>query len=564
MLTEVASAIGMTVALELHRELDHTIRTTPADKELRRRLFWTCYIMDRFMASGAKRPSLISDKSIELRLPSWSPNSAGLPIDGEYFHNSAAPQGNKSNQGSDGMLIEIVRILGITNRYLAAGGVKGEIYETSAYQNSKLIGGTGESHFPWHALSNLSKIRQDLEIWASSTPDVFFSVESLFGQPDSTTLVLSKLVYHLIHCLIYRPFLPIDLIELAGNGQHQPWQIEATNFCFMHANAIAELVEHGKHSVSIEWPAFVGYCICTAGTVHVHGAHYKGGREGEVFSASADFLTREMQQLSELRYAWASVQHQRDTLQAIYGCHSDLVKSRTSNPIRYSPVFQSDDFFDRYNETGHVFDGAYISFADTVVPSPDTYTGHDIYAPRFNNTLSGYGCSNDGIPTLPSSKRKPSSARKRILASGRRALTSTCDPIPRSSSTDQLPLPPLLRTNFSNGPSSMPNSSHGNYSPSRSYSTLPLAVEETPHDSSYDPMFGIPQMGAGGLQAGGYGYGEHAAPPAGGASKRRTPTPGGEEMDPFLRALEQLAENEHSRPGQHEMDYYLNGAQNGV
>jgi hypothetical protein len=70
----------------------------------------------------------------------------------------------------------------------------------------------------------------------------------------------------------------------------------------LHANAIAELVELRKQSTSIEWPAFVGYCIYTAGTVHVHGAHYKGGREGEVFSASADFSSREMQQLSELQY----------------------------------------------------------------------------------------------------------------------------------------------------------------------------------------------------------------------------------------------------------------------
>ena len=45
----------------------------------------------------------------------------------------------KKSQGSSGMLIDIVRILGITNRYLAAGGVK------------------GDSHFPWHSLSKSFK-----------------------------------------------------------------------------------------------------------------------------------------------------------------------------------------------------------------------------------------------------------------------------------------------------------------------------------------------------------------------------------------------------------------------
>jgi len=222
----------MAVALELHREFDVKKRLTPVEREMRRRLFWTCYVMDRFTACGSKRPSLIVDKSIVLHLPAWSPNPGTLPIEGEFFQNGSNLQyhsgSGKKSQGSSGMLIDIVRILGITNRYLAAGGVK------------------GDSHFPWHSLSNLSKIRQDLDIWASGTQDVYSSVDTLFGQPDSTTLVLSKLIYHLIHCLIYRPFLPINLAELAGTGQHQSWQIEATNLCFLHANAIAELVELGK------------------------------------------------------------------------------------------------------------------------------------------------------------------------------------------------------------------------------------------------------------------------------------------------------------------------------
>lgn len=225
------------------------------------------------------------------------------PIEGELFNAGPNMQyfqdSRRKTQGASGLLIDVARILGITNRYLAAGGVK------------------GDSHFPWHSLSNLSKIRQELDIWVAGTQDTFASIETLFGQPDSTTLLLSKLIYHLVHCLIYRPFLPINLAELRGTGQHQSWQIEATNLCFLHANAMAELVELGKSSANIEWPAFVGYCICTAGTVFVHGVHYKG-HEGEVFSSSADFLARTMHQLSWLRMVWAGVQHQRDTLQKIY------------------------------------------------------------------------------------------------------------------------------------------------------------------------------------------------------------------------------------------------------
>ena len=309
----------MALAMNLHREFPLNLKVPSSEREGRRRLFWACYLLDRFGACGSKRPSLISDECVVLRIPSWQSPGGGMPVEGEYF-----PNGPNFNP-----------------QYL--GGVK------------------GDSHFPWHASSTLSKIRQLLDIWASETQDTFASPENLFLQPDGTALILSKLIYHLIHCLIYRPFLPVDLAELAGTGQHQSWQIEATNLCFLHANAITELVEIGHASNISDWPAFVGYCVCTAGTIHVHGAHYHG-QKSEAFSASAEFLSRELQQLSNLKMLWTGIQHQRDTLQMIYGCHSELVKSLASNPMRFSPVFHLEDFFDRY--PGQYFDGSHLSFAE--------------------------------------------------------------------------------------------------------------------------------------------------------------------------------------------------------
>ncbi|KAH8591273.1 fungal-specific transcription factor domain-containing protein [Bisporella sp. PMI_857] len=591
----LSNGVGMAMALELHRDFDHKIRLTPVEREMRRRLFWTCYLMDRFVACGSKRPSLVSDKSIMLRLPSWCPTPTSLPVEGEFFQNGSNLQYHagtgKKSQGSSGMLIDIVRILGITNRYLAAGGVK------------------GDSHFPWHSLSNLSKIRQDLDIWASGTQDVFSSVDALFGQPDSTTLVLSKLIYHLIHCLIYRPFLPIDLAELAGTGQHQSWQIEATNLCFLHANAIAELVELGKQSPAIEWPAFVGYCICTAGTVHVHGAHYKGGREGEVFSASADFLSREMQQLSELRYAWSSVQHQRETLQTIYGCHSELVKSLATNPMRYSPVFHLEDFFDRYSDLGQFFDGAHISFSDILVDTAhDAFQGHDIYAGRTNQAGLPHRPS-DPLPTLATKWKSASGIRKKDhVKSTHRNSTSNGNghrgsneslisptvngnPMSDRHMSDAgigLQHQSLMETpaNFANN---IPTLAQTPFSPPYTFASLQGA-------EAFDPMFGMPNLQNGSIPSsvhggamegmsasnainagngingtnsmsggnginGGANYGFNMEPTAmtPGARSTGESTGGESEKDPFLSLLEQLAENEHSRGGPSELDFFLSG-----
>ncbi|KAK2624932.1 hypothetical protein QTJ16_005301 [Diplocarpon rosae] len=528
----IASGIGMAMALELHRECELQTQVTAVEREMRRRLFWTCYLMDRFLACGSRRPSLIADQCIRLRLPSWAPGPAVLPVEGDFFLNGSNlqyhPGAGKRSQGSSGMLIDIVRILGVTNRYLAAGGVK------------------GDSHFPWHSLSNLSKIRLELDLWASGTQDVFISIDTLFGQPDSTTLVLSKLIYHLVHCLIYRPFLPIDLAELAGTSQHQSWQVEATNLCFLHANAIAELVELGKQSSSIEWPAIVGYCICTAGTIHVHGTHYKGGRAGEVFSAAPDYLSREMGQLSELRLAWAAAQHQRETLQTILGCHAELVTSLARNPVRYSPVFHRADFFDRYSDLGLSLDGAHVSFTDILPESlaPEQDTGHGFYA---------HGSEAPASVAVSLAPRAHPSAP--IL-----------DPAHAVTSKQPAHASPILTRHARRPP---PAPASGPLSPPSPASTFssPFTFSGQP-DAGYDPMFGM-------SFAYGHGHGHsdssnHAHGPGHGmrrgggggtpgAESTATLGTGSDEKDPFLTLMEQLAEDERSRGGPGELDLFVDG-----
>ncbi|KAF7171440.1 hypothetical protein CNMCM5623_003798 [Aspergillus felis] len=559
---------SMAIALDLYREPPKSLPA--AEREMRRRLFWAVYIMDRFLTCGSKRPGLIADPSIVLRLPAWSPHAAGLNVEGELF-NTVGPNIQYSSDprrkpGATALLIDITRILGITNRYLAAGGVK------------------GDSHFPWHSLSNLSKIRQELDIWATGTQDVFASVEALFGHPESCILLLSKLIYHLVHCLIYRPFLPIDLVELRGTGQHQSWQIEATNLCFSHSNAIAELVELARNSPLIEWPAFVGYCVCTAGTVHVHGVHYKG-REGEVFSSSAEFLTREIHQLTWLGSYWAGVQHQREMLQTIYTCHAELVRTLATSPMRFSPVFHLEDFLDRY--PGLTADGSHVRLVDmNDTPSFDQY-----YRP-----MTAYPAYHNQPPrapvTLPSN-HSPSPRRDS------HSTTSTATKPPGVSSPSltfhhsQHPQPsPQLQPTFTLGNADLTHSSasnasnghhsHSNHHPNNhSFSPPPpsamfgfsppaflaesLHVAPTPPSHPQYATFPFDSSSSSNHQnhtgqtimtpgAQSQASSSHTAGAGGGSEA------GSIEKDPFLSLLEQLAENEqNSAGGPSELDFFLGG-----
>ncbi|KAJ5304719.1 uncharacterized protein N7443_004379 [Penicillium atrosanguineum] len=544
-----SNCVAMVVALDLLREVPTKINMSPAEREMRRRLFWSIYLMDRFITCGSRRPCLISDHSIVLRLPSWSPHAAGLSVDGELFHVGPNIQYSADSRrkapSAASLLIDITRILGVTNRYLAAGGVK------------------GDSHFPWHALSNLSKIRQELDIWAAGTQDVFASIEVLFGHPESTILLLSKLIYHLVHCLVYRPFLPIDLVELRGTGQHQSWQIEATNLCFSHSNAIAELVELGRDSPLVEWPAFVGYCVCTAGTVHVHGVHYKG-REGEVFSSSAEFLTREMHQLAWLRNAWAGVQHQRELLQSIYTCHAELVRNLASSPMRFSPVFHLEDFLDRY--PGLAVDGAHVRLIDTgddLVSSANFIDRQDHYyqrpmAPPYQ--ARGFFEPRPSLSSQPGPERRLSHPQfKHLQAPTSPALHFHAPNNTNSQASPSLstifPQTDLQENAHLSLPSAFSPSAFGLSPPS--FLTDPsLNIAPTPpsnpqyatfpFDNNLNNLNGTGTALTPGAQS--QTSGSHTASETGTAEK-----------DPFLSLLEQLAENENSQGGPSELDFFLSG-----
>ncbi|TQV93910.1 fungal specific transcription factor [Cordyceps javanica] len=592
----LTNAIASALGLELHREMDAHAQVTQMERETRRRLFWACYQLDRLLSSGSKRPGLISDDAIILRLPSWSYKPSSAPTEGEFFDcgsNLQYFQGSgKKSQGSSGMFIDICRILGITSKYLAAGGVK------------------GDSHFPWHSLSNLSRIRQDLDTWASGTNNAFATIESLFGQSDASVLFMSKVLYHLIYCLIYRPFLPIDLAELSGNGQHQSWQIEATTMCFLHANAITELTDLARQTGRISLPGFTGYCIFTAATVHVHGHHYiKSPSNGDmtVFLPSSELLAKAKGMLSDLRYTWAYVEQHRQDLEEVCVMHGDLVKALSSNSIRYTPGFQLENYFDRYIGVGRP-DGNARQIDGTSFGLKDVPT--EFMANPFAAQILS------GVPQQSVLKRKYTGTSSQGRAEMMTSSNPTTDGAPfyhsrnlsgHSGRTSDSSAPSVEQIQghepagrhivstveehtmnatgisttgiggYSFPQAQMPTSTSMtslSYSPAYNFS-VPMGMTATQAMMGsgtlpYDPMFGtVPTNTYGspatwqGMDGNGLTRNQVGATVPSPSTKSNTGSTGtqGDEKDPFLTLLEQLAENEqHINNGTGELDFFLAGA----
>jgi len=319
--------------------------------------------------------------------------------------------------------------------------------------------------------------------------------------------------------------------------------------------------------------------VCTAGTIHVHGAHYISLRDRDVFGNSADFLARETAQLSDLRWIWAGVQHQLDTLRVVYASHSQLVQALACSPMRFSPVFQMEDFFDRYPGAG--LDGSHITLNDvTVEDSRDSFAGlHD-------DSRSGVGSQN--YPQLdvnslyqpvvfsqPLAGSRPSTSERRAIKR-RRTTNGVLHPYPtptiefqhdpfdrrRSEITNapQQPLPtqPLstqneghglsINVSYENDTMHDPTLTQSAFSPTFTFSPMPQNFD-TQRMNNHDPFYGA-QSAAQSV--------DHLTPSGTSASAVSASAPTEEETDPFLSFLQQLAENEGSG-GPHELDFFLNG-----
>ncbi|KAI9797455.1 MAG: hypothetical protein M1833_005495 [Piccolia ochrophora] len=290
-------------------------------QEIRRRTFWSCFLMDRYLSSGKYRPQMVNVKDLRIQLPS----SDRAFLFGERVHTlllGEESQGNQprherpqtgrtvdssivSEEGSlcdpttnevprgrdrdnhigeqgsrargddarwevgptEGCLSRVVRIVEIWGRiakWSCAGGRRNESYP------------------PWDTKSMYHDLRSLLSQYHDALPrDLIFSHENLYAHITSRTST-NYTVLHVIYflCLIvlnreYVPFIPIRCSKPEGPldpplftppekfGMPRGWWEQSARECFKSARDIIELVRVCQDwSVPVETP-MVGFAIYT-------------------------------------------------------------------------------------------------------------------------------------------------------------------------------------------------------------------------------------------------------------------------------------------------------------
>jgi hypothetical protein len=73
-------------------------------------------------------------------------------------------------------------------------------------------------------------------------------------------ILLTIKCYHLIHCLIFRDFLPVDYQRdsIATTAVNRTWQAETTEACIANANEIAATLQIAQNTRGVNIPPFTG------------------------------------------------------------------------------------------------------------------------------------------------------------------------------------------------------------------------------------------------------------------------------------------------------------------
>ncbi|KAI0521341.1 fungal-specific transcription factor domain-containing protein [Xylaria bambusicola] len=239
-------------------------------KEIRRRIMFSCFILDRMLACGKYRISIIRGDDLHIQLP-CSEQMFDLAIEVQTSRLGQLERGgNHDNVLS--RFIQLVDLWGEISKYSFRGGRVEDKYP------------------PWHAESDFYSLMKALERFDSTLPSIFTFSRLNFFRHENHQALSTYVLLHMLRfvCLImlhreYVPFVPIRCREPEGPLDHPTFTREETPAGFWRTSAeqlfkaargIVDLTEICQKKDKLPQSTIVLFGIWTASFVGLYGAHF--------------------------------------------------------------------------------------------------------------------------------------------------------------------------------------------------------------------------------------------------------------------------------------------------
>ncbi|CEJ59397.1 hypothetical protein PMG11_08022 [Penicillium brasilianum] len=299
--------IGMAVRIsqDLQLMLEPSTNFTGLERDERRNLFWSLYLLDRFVCCSFQRPPAIKDSDCLLTLPTYRVSGKG---ELKLTLKSLLDEKNRDTSlrpGMFGISIALVSVLGRTIKCM---------------MNTE-----NDQEKAWQEDSEYRRIHSDLEFLkelAVNNSPVLAAPGQARPQDEMQDrdreriahMVLSHTLYHLCHCILSHPYLLSLKIQSHSSSDMPPSWLEDTRAsCLVHAGSLITVLVEAKAAGYMPVPSVYSYCILVASTIH---ALYLHSDDVVVSHSSADYLRTSLEYLSEISELWTNAQMMANALKS--------------------------------------------------------------------------------------------------------------------------------------------------------------------------------------------------------------------------------------------------------
>lgn len=338
-------ASRMAYALQLHKELDHdplghaqaeraatSGKSAPnipelsfTDREIRRRVMWSCYMMDTFNSSGTERPSFLNEEYMFIQLPiKESQFQMELPgrtedLEGHVPNTSIQTLSEqmqaeaKENMGVSAFIIRSVTIWKRVVKYLNLGGKE------------------KDSHQMWDPLSQFAGLQRQLtQLKASLPSSLSYNAENLAAHV--TERLANQVIF--LHLTIAQNNLFLHRFAIpTAPGTRRAYPPETPKEFLASAGVTAVeaasqisklLADSTGHTLTVP---FAGYCAYASATVHIWGIFSKSP---SLESSSRENLRHCYKYLNRMRRYWAMFHYMAESVKDAYRAFAEAA-SRLAN-----------------------------------------------------------------------------------------------------------------------------------------------------------------------------------------------------------------------------------------
>ncbi|KAJ3408244.1 hypothetical protein HDV05_005075, partial [Chytridiales sp. JEL 0842] len=292
MAIRMAQELKLNIEPEFEDSFAGDARMSWLEKETRRRLWWTCFILDRYAGAAADRSMIINEKDCKVYLPcqenlwcsvsscSEEPKEA-VPVN-DPFQITVLTSTNAFTPGipqqtSIGYFVLLTKIFGkvveYSNLFKPNTKQQGASSAMSGMNGGPVTAGAVLAPNPADKDYQLSILDASLRSWFSALPEsmrnlgVEFAWDLGSESPPSWQVPYLHIFYHTCLILLHRPKMMSSLRDTPQSVQYTP----SFSVCQSSATEIASVIR----KVSATNPSFyyftpfVAFCIFQSGLIHV-------------------------------------------------------------------------------------------------------------------------------------------------------------------------------------------------------------------------------------------------------------------------------------------------------